>query len=245
MCHTGKKSESCCLRSLCLKCNCSQTRRSPQCVWSSHHPSLDGCICLWNLNVSDSKEQHLCSSNQFLEGSQLLVQAAEAKKINEFVKAGSCRGCGTPVFIRRSCKPGALVVQMNTVKLISSTFDHLQSCAWQHVVCCCRGGESVEVSRAQLLENITAAKEGNELSGVANPVQTVVKKMSVRSGNVPMKYVFPAQLIAVSLNDVVESGDVSLFIAPLMSRGGLWQHVALCRLARPEFCFFNNFIYFC
>lgn len=50
-----------------------------------------------------------------------------------------------------------------------------------------------------------------------------------------MKYVLPLDRFAVSQSDLVESGDVSLFISPLMSRGRLWQHVARCRLARLNF----------
>lgn len=44
-----------------------------------HRHCSDGYIYRWNLNVVDSKDQHLCSSNQFREGPLLLVQAAEAE----------------------------------------------------------------------------------------------------------------------------------------------------------------------
>lgn len=40
------------------------------------------------------------------------------------------------------------------------------------------GAASVELSRAQLLENILAAKQRNKLSAGANPVQTDIKKNS-------------------------------------------------------------------
>lgn len=83
------------------------------------------------------------------------------------------------------------------------------------------GAGSVELSRAQLLGKVSAAKEQNKLGAGANAVQTVFKKESVRSENVPIKDVFPAKCFAVSQNDLVESGDVSLFTAPLMSRGCL------------------------
>lgn len=106
------------------------------------------------------------------------------------------------------------------------------------------GACAVELSRAQLLGKVSAAKEQNKFGAGANAVQTVLKKESVRSENVPNKDVFPAKCFVVSQNDLVESGDVSLCTAPLMSRGCLWQNAALCRLRDPDLLF-NKFRYFC
>lgn len=75
-------------------------------------------------------------------------------------------------------------------------------------------------------------------------MQTVFKKQSVRSENVPMKDRFPVKCFVLSQNDLVESGDVSLFTAPLKSRGCLWQNVALCRLGDLNLPF-NKFRCFC